>query len=272
MLKVYFLLFTMKQKKILLSILALLAFLAVAYFLVAQENSRIASEQDKTPEPLPSTHSYPSEEPEPPKTTASEKPETALKELPSEFLLSVPFTPQAPTANWDELHNEACEEASVLMANAFFKGDTRSTLPASEAEREIDKLTEWQQDKLGYYLSIDAEETVRMIEAVYGLQAEVVTDFSEGTVKRALTENKLVLAPVNGRLLGNPYFQQPGPIYHMFVIKGYDQKSFIVNEPGTKRGQDYRYTWQTIKNAIGDYDHKKKETDPNKPAIIVVSK
>src|SRR5688572_5442442 len=42
--------------------------------------------------------------------------------LPKTLLLKVPFTPQAPTANWDELHNEACEEASSLMAAAYFNG------------------------------------------------------------------------------------------------------------------------------------------------------
>src|SRR3954467_10835183 len=39
--------------------------------------------------------------------------------LPRTLLLKVPFTPQAPTANWDELHNEACEEASSLMAGLY---------------------------------------------------------------------------------------------------------------------------------------------------------
>ena len=198
--------------------------------------------------------------------------ETTPVEIPKKLSLDVPFTPQAPTANWDELHNEACEEASVLMANAFLTGDTRSILPPEEAEKEIEKLTKWQQEELGYYLSINSEETVQMIKSVYGLKAEVVRDFSEETIKTALAEGKLVLAPVNGRLLGNPYFQQPGPIYHMFVIKGYDEKSFIVNEPGTKRGRNYSYTYETIRNAIGDYDHDKKETAPSKPAIIIVSK
>ncbi len=250
----------MVLKKILLALLALGIFSGVLYALIS-----ISREHEPIPQNVPTPYQKPT-----PQETPTEV-ETPSAELPEKFILSVPFTPQAPTANWDELHNEACEEASVLMANAFFQGDTRSTLPPAEAEKEIEKLTSWQQDKLGYYLSIDAKETVRMIEAVYGLKAEVITDFSEETLKRALTENKLVLVPVNGRLLGNPYFQTPGPIYHMFVITGYDKKSFIVNEPGTKRGQNYRYDWQTIKNAIGDYDHDKKETDPSKPAIIIVS-
>lgn len=259
----------MNQKKIFFAILALILFLLVAYFTFGKNISqKLLPEKENRDITLPPAQSYPKETP----PVVDTKEESSQKELPSQFLLSVPFTPQAPTANWDELHNEACEEASVLMANAFFQGDNRTTLPPSEAEKEIEKLTKWQQENLGYYLSIDSEETVRMIEAVYGLKAEVVRNFSEDTIKTALAENKLVLAPVNGRLLGNPYFQTPGPIYHMFVIKGYDEKSFIVNEPGTKRGQDYRYTFETINNAIGDYDHDKKETDPNKPALIIVSK
>lgn len=252
-------------KKIGLIIFTLCLFTLAVYVFVHM------SPQEQSPQELPPVSSYQKPDPLPQETKPIKK-TTPAPELPAELLLSVPFTPQAPTANWDELHNEACEEASVLMANAFFNGDTRSTLSPQEAEEEITKLTEWQQKNLGYYLSIDSEETVRMIESVYGLQAEVVRDFSEDTIKQALVQQKLVLVPVNGRLLGNPYFQQPGPIYHMFVIKGYDATSFIVNEPGTKRGRDYRYTWEVLKGSIGDYNHETKETDPSKPAIIIVSK
>lgn len=256
----------MMFKKILLSLLALGIFSAVLYGVMRSSATKEAGYEPIRTSPTSQTPA-PTETPK-----DSEKTESTKTQLPKKFILEVPFTPQAPTANWDELHNEACEEASVLMANAFLNGDTRNTLPPEETEKEIEKLTKWQQEKLGYYLSIDSEETVRMTESVYGLKAEVIRDFSEETIKTALTQNKVVLVPVNGRLLGNPYFQQPGPIYHMFIIKGYDEKSFIVNEPGTKRGRDYRYTYETIKNAIGDYDHDKKETVPSKPAIIIVSK
>ncbi len=62
-------------------------------------------------------------------------------EIPSTKILSVPFTPQAPTANWDELHNEACEEASAIMANAYFSGMTKQTLNPDYVENEISRLT-----------------------------------------------------------------------------------------------------------------------------------
>src|ERR1043166_5721644 len=54
--------------------------------------------------------------------------------LPASLLLPVPFTPQAPYANWDQLHNEACEEASSLMAGAYFAGNRNDLIPASETE------------------------------------------------------------------------------------------------------------------------------------------
>jgi hypothetical protein len=37
------------------------------------------------------------------------------KPLPKQVLLSVPFTPQAPHANWNPPFDEACEEAALLM-------------------------------------------------------------------------------------------------------------------------------------------------------------
>src|SRR5687767_2969126 len=72
----------------------------------------------------------------PPKNTAALPPVTAIggqasttpapsqPKIPGTLSLPVPFTPQAPTGNWDTIHNEACEEASAIMANAYFSGMT----------------------------------------------------------------------------------------------------------------------------------------------------
>ncbi len=50
----------------------------------------------------------------------------------------VPFTVQAPNANWDEVHKEACEEASALMILRYFDGKTIAG-PA-DAETGINEL------------------------------------------------------------------------------------------------------------------------------------
>jgi hypothetical protein len=190
--------------------------------------------------------------------------------IPSELLLTVPFTPQAPTANWDELHNEACEEASMIMANAYY--NHISSLPPATVEKEISKLTKWQQETFGYYLSISTSEAARMGEEVYGLNTEIV-QFNVETIKQALADNKLVVYPAMGQMLGNPYFTGEGPIYHMLVITGYDDNdNFITNDPGTKRGLNYKYSFDTLEAAAGNWVSSAHAVDTSDKRIIIVSK
>ncbi len=201
--------------------------------------------------------------------TPSDDPIPPSSPLPSHFSLQVPFTSQAPTANWDQLHNEACEEASAIMAYAYFKDI--SSLPAPVVENEITKLTQWETETLNYNLSITTEETAEMIESVYDLKTEIIP-ISEGAIKRALTEGKLVLVPANGRMLGNPNFKSPGPIYHMFVITGYTSKQIITNDPGTRKGEDYEYDYGVIEEATGNWNHEAHAVDLSDKRIIIVSK
>lgn len=206
------------------------------------------------------------EQPVAPNNTAPGQAPTAT------LLLKVPFTAQAPTGNWDELHNEACEEASALMADAYFRGNRDATIPASVAEAEISKLTEWQKKNLGYYLSITTAETERMIKEVYGLNTKILENYSEDDFKRELTEGHLIIFPANGRLLHNPNFRAPGPVYHMLVIKGYDRNGFITNDPGTRKGQNYPYSYATLYDAGGDYSHESKVVHPSPKLAIAVWK
>lgn len=193
-------------------------------------------------------------------------------EVPETVKLDVAFTAQAPTGNWDELHNEACEEASVIMAWAYFNNIT--SLPPAIVEKEITKLTNWQESNYGYYLSITTEETARMAREVYNLDTEI-TSFNIIKIKQALAEGKLVIVPAQGQLLGNPNFTEPGPPYHMFVITGYHNVNgidyFITNDPGTRRGEDYEYTFKTIETAAGNYSHSTKEVSTLDQDIIIVS-
>ena len=41
--------------------------------------------------------------------------------IPRKINLPVPFICQAPSANWDDLHNEACEEAAIIMLHCFLQ-------------------------------------------------------------------------------------------------------------------------------------------------------
>lgn len=242
--------------KILL-VVATLALLFGAGYLI---NKNLYNDQDTQQQSLqPATNLADKAEPTP----------EPLEPIPPTLALSVPFTAQAPTANWDQLHNEACEEASAIMVNAYF--NEIASLPASYVETKISELTKWQTDNYGYYLSISNNETVKMLTEVFDLKAELA-DISEDSIKRALTDGKLVILPANGQMLGNPNFKSPGPIYHMLVITGYNEKGFITNDPGTRRGKDYFYTYKTLYESNGNWSHSDNAVDLTDKQIIIVSK
>ncbi len=173
-------------------------------------------------------------------------------EIPAELNLAIPFTSQAPLTNWDALHEESCEEASVLMAARFLQG--RSIESADDADTAILTLVQYNENELHQAIDTTAAETAHLIEEFYDLNTEVIYDWTWDDVKQALAQGYPVILPAAGRELGNPNFTAPGPIYHMLVIKGYTADRVITNDPGTRRGADYTYSYDTLMQANHDWD------------------
>lgn len=177
--------------------------------------------------------------------------EILIKDLPEELNLSVPFYSQAPFGNWDYPWQEACEEASVLLvANAYYRHDwTRE-----EFNKEILKLVEWEKNRFGQYEHTNNEETAQMLKEYLGLDYVIHKDPSLSDVKMVLAKGHLIVMTFSGRELGNPFYTGLGPVYHAMVIKGYKKDDkLIVHDVGTRKGEDYVYSWNTIYNALRDY-------------------
>lgn len=176
-----------------------------------------------------------------------------VQKLPEAVNLAVPFTPQAPYANWDLPYQEACEEASALMAHAYY---ANIKLDPARADKEIAEIVSFQEQHYGFYKDTTAEETTRFMRDKWGYKNVRVETASVEMIKTALAQGYPVLAPAAGRMLGNPYFRGEGPLYHMLVIRGYTKDGkFITNDPGTKRGEGYVYTESTLMNAIHDWNN-----------------
>ncbi|HTP57253.1 MAG TPA: C39 family peptidase [Candidatus Paceibacterota bacterium] len=175
--------------------------------------------------------------------------------LPDSINLSVPFTSQAPFGVWDADHEDFCEEAAALMAASYLSGDTSITDPAV-AEARLQSIKTWELATFGYFRDTTAAETARILtEKLGAMPVQLVRDPTADDLKRFLAAGRLVLVPSAGRLLDNPYFTAPGPVYHMLLLKGYLQDgSFITNDPGTRHGADYVYSSDTIMNAMHDWN------------------
>lgn len=166
--------------------------------------------------------------------------------------LHVPFAPQAPYQVWDDLHKEACEEASMIMAAAYVNGQT--SLTPHQVEQQLLSLVKWQEER-GYAVDLTAAETKTVLAEYYDIQSLLVTDVTIESIKRALDQDMIVIIPAAGRQLLNQYFQNPGPIYHMLVITGYTDTHFITNDPGTRRGEGFTYPHDQLLAAVHDWSH-----------------
>ena len=168
--------------------------------------------------------------------------------------LNVPFTSQAPFANWDDVvFQNACEEASILMAMSWVEG---TSLTKENAQKEISAIANFQQVRYGHFHDRSAADTAELIRDYFGYQnIEFRPDINTDDIKAELIRGNIVIVPVNGQKLNNPFFVFPGPLEHMLVIIGYDPetKEFITHDPGTSRGERFRYPEDVLGLALRDY-------------------
>lgn len=206
---------------------------------------------------------------EPP--VASDKPQVA--DLDQTVVHNVPFTSQAPSANWDNVvFQQGCEEASMLMAMLWV--EQRGFINAKDAEKAILAISKFEQKNYGEFRDTSIEDTAKIMKDYFDYQnIEVKNNITARDIKSELANGNVVIVPVNGQKLGNPFYTPPGPLQHMLVVRGYDaaRKEFITNDPGTSRGELFRYKEDVLHNALQDYVTGYKETirEIHKSMIVV---
>jgi len=165
--------------------------------------------------------------------------------------LAVPFSSQAPYGDWSLPYLEACEETSALLVDRFY---TNAQLTPEIVKQEILKIVAWENKIFGYYEHTTAKETGRILKEYFNYKrVDVIYDISPDDIKTQIMAGRPVIVPLAGRMVNNPYYRQPGPIYHMLVIKGLTKDgNFITNDVGTKRGGNYVYAAKVLYDAIHD--------------------
>ncbi|MFZ2310895.1 MAG: C39 family peptidase [Patescibacteria group bacterium] len=188
-------------------------------------------------------------------------------------LQNVPFTSQAPYGKWSDLRQEdGCEEASSLMAVKWARNEK---LTSEEALKEILGSSDYTLKKYQEYRDLSITDTLNWVIKDYFNynNAAISKDITLDKIITELTKGNVIIAPINGQIVGNPYFVAPGPINHMLVIRGYDpeKKVFITNDPGTRHGNLYEYDAQVLYKAIRNYPTGAHEpnNEINKDVIVV---
>lgn len=193
---------------------------------------------------------------------------------PEKTLLTVPFFAQAPTAKWDDpRQQDGCEEASILMAHLWLTGQT---MTVQQAEQAIIDMSDWQTREYGNFIDRSMADTAQMFEDYFGHTSyEVKRNITADDIKKELAQGRLVIVPTNGQILANPNYTAPGPITHMLPIIGFDDTTgeFITNDPGTRNGRQFRFSYDNLMRAIYDYPTGAHEPyAPTETVMMVISK
>ncbi len=194
-----------------------------------------------------------------------------------QILFDVPFISQAPTFQWsDDKFQSSCEEASVLMALMWAQAITISKRSEAQAQKILD-IVQFEKDTYGSYYDTSPQDTARFARAYSGYEGFGVQKVVRWRdILRALEYGYIVIIPVDGRVLKNPNFKGLGPQEHALLVRGYDYNTeeFITNDPGTRKGEGYRYNRKTLFAAFRDYKtgHKEKGRPSTKTMILVWKK
>ena len=172
------------------------------------------------------------------------------------ILFEMFFTAQAPFAEWsDPRQQDACEEAAALMAVRWAK--RLSAITKTEAKKEILAIVAFEEKTYQNYRDTSAADTLKIIINEYFAYqgAELKENSNIEEIKRELVKGNALILPMDGKKLKNPNFSHGGPDRHNIVIRGYDpiKKEFITNDPGTRKGEGYRYPEKIIEAAWRDY-------------------
>jgi len=172
---------------------------------------------------------------------------------PAQFLLQIPFYSQAPFGNWDKVHEEMCEESSVLNAGLFLLGEK----PSKDAfEKELMNFKKLEEKELGDYKSNTIAEIKKVTDIYFEekINSKIIASPTIEDIEKEIVAGNPVVVPLAGREIGNPNFTPPGPVYHMLVVKGYDAQNFITNDVGTRKGESYTYKKEVIMKNMHDWN------------------
>ena len=198
--------------------------------------------------------------------------DTSDPNLEERLVLEVPFTSQAPHANWDDPYQEACEEASFLMAYDYLQGIKSYT--KAEADRKILNMIKYQED-VGYTKDISISELQTIAKDHYQVESLILEgdSINQTTFNKFLNAGSPIIIPAAGQELGNPNFSGDGPPYHMLVIIGYDntKQTFITHDPGTRNGANYEYSYDTLLSAIHDWTGSKETIEQGTPRALILN-
>lgn len=198
------------------------------------------------------------------KETIVPEPTKILDGLPDQHQIMAPFIQQAPEKNWDEPWQDACEEASLLTVDYFYKN--KKSVTTQENRDAILKMIEFENTQ-SFTSDMDVNQMAIVGQKYLGYQTKIIDNPTIQNIKEYLAKDIPIIVPASGKILfkENTHFNSGGPYYHNIVILGYndDKQQFTVHDVGTKAGSYFHYSYSLLMESIHDFPISGKKEDIN---------
>jgi hypothetical protein len=175
--------------------------------------------------------------------------------LPSQVLLQVPYTTQAPLNNWAQ-HQESCEAATLTMLAAYWQNSSAVVIDPHAADASINQIDRWKSQP-----DLNVTMMGELAEQHFGYAYRIVPNDPK-VIAEQLSAGRPLIAEVRTHALGNPrypgysnHYEQNGySVPHFILIIGYDSTGVWLNDPGISWGRGYHISYAQLAHAIDSLD------------------
>jgi len=174
----------------------------------------------------------------------------AAATVPSTYNLTVPYAGQAPFSNWT-VHAESCEEAALYMYRGYLDNISypNGRVPEAEADTAFRAMKQWQINSYGSEPDLTMTALGDLAKSYYGYTPTVTKNITADDIKEAIAAGHPVIVPVMTHSLENSMYG-PVTVYHVVLIKGYDETGVFTNDAGVGNGPNHHYDWNVLWQAI----------------------
>lgn len=178
--------------------------------------------------------------------------------------LSVPYVNESPDGSWKGSWKNACEEATIAMIDAYYRGET--TVSKENAMVFMQLLFDAQQKERGTDANSTVAQTLDLLLDWTIAEGRIVESPTIDMIKAEIDAGRPVIAFHKGFDLGNKNipFLATGSSYHATVVVGYDDaaQEFLVHDTGDNiDGPNHRYDYTVYMNSLHDYQESTKLAD-----------
>ncbi len=185
--------------------------------------------------------------------------------LPDKHLIKALFVPQSPEKNWDQPWQDACEEASLLTVDYFYKNNHSADINA--IKNDLLKMIDFENQQ-SFTHDMNVAQMSFVAQNYLNYSTKIINNPTVNDIKTYIFQDIPIIVPANGKILyqENKHFNSGGPYYHNLVIIGYDdtKQKFVVHDVGTQFGAYYKYSYSLLMESIHDFPESKNKEDINR--------